>query len=153
MLTWTRYQAQLTELEIKRNHVHSWYFSKANDINQVHTDDRGTREQELNKARHRRDNHLAALKMEEKTYAGPVESEWMLLVRTLKEEMARTLESGAHELLWKMTAAAGDGKRGFDINRALEEIVKTAMPSIIKQPLQRYAEAIVKTTEKVGGQF
>ena len=91
--------------------------------------------------------------MEEKTYAGPVESEWMLLVRMLKEEMARTLESGAHELLWKMTAAAGDGKRGFDINRALEEIVKTAMPSIIKQPLQRYAEAIVKTTEKVGGQF
>ena len=91
--------------------------------------------------------------MEEKKYAGSADVEWMLLVQMLTEEMARTLESGVHELLWKMTAAAGDGNRGFDINRALEEIVKTAIPSIIKRPLQQYAEAIVKATEKVGGLF
>ena len=91
--------------------------------------------------------------MDEKKYAGLAEFEWVLLVRTLTEEMARTLESGVHELLWKMTAAAGDGKRGFDINRALEEIVKTAMPSIIERPLRRYADSIVKAAEKVGGLF
>ena len=91
--------------------------------------------------------------MDEKKYAGFVNIELMLLARTLGEEMVRTLETGAHELLWKMTAAAGDGRRGFDINRALEEIVKTAMPSIIERQLQRYAEAIMKATEKVGGLF
>lgn len=91
--------------------------------------------------------------MEEKKYTELAEFEWMLLVRTLTEEMTRTLESGVHELLWKMTVAAGDGKRGFDINRALEEIVKAAMPSIIERPLQRYAESIVKATEKVSGLF
>ncbi len=101
----------------------------------------------------RRDNNLAPLKVDEKKCAGLAEFEWMLLVRMLTEEMARTLESGVHELLWKMTAAAGDGKRGFDIKTALEEIVKTAMPSIIERPLQRYAESIVKATEKVGGLF
>jgi hypothetical protein len=74
----------------------------------------------------------------------------MLLVRTLREEMVRTLESSVHELLWKMTAAAGDR---FDINRALEEIVKTAIPSIIERPLQQRAEAIMKAAEKVGGLF
>jgi len=108
---------------------------------------------ELSKAQLRRDDNLATLKVDEKKYAGLAEIEWMLLVRTLTEEMARTLESGVHELLWKMTTAAGDGKRGFDINHALEEIVKTAMPSIIERPLQRYAESIVKAAEKVGGPF
>lgn len=65
--------------------------------------------------------------------------------------MVRTLENGVHELLWKMTTVAGDGRKGFDINCALQELVRTAMPSIIEGPLQQYAEAIVKATEKVGG--
>jgi hypothetical protein len=72
----------------------------------------------------------------------------------LREEMVRTLEGGVHELLWKMVTVAGEGKReGFNINRALEEVVKTAIPSIVEGPLQRYAEAVVKAAEKVGGLF
>ena len=153
LLTSTRYQARLTELETKQRHVHGWYHSQANNLSQLHAADRETLEKELSKARFRRDDNLAALKVDEKKYAGLAEFEWMLLVRTLAEEMARTLESGVHELLWKMTAASEDGKRGIDINRALEEIVKTAMPSIIERPLQRYAESIVKATQEVGGLF
>lgn len=115
--------------------------------------DHETLEQELNKTRLKRDNILAALKVDEKRYTGLAEVEWGLLVRTLRDEMVRTLESGVHELLWKMSTIAGDGKKGFDINRALEEVVKTAMPRIIEGPLRRYAESIVKATEKVGGLF
>jgi hypothetical protein len=91
--------------------------------------------------------------VDEKRYVGLAEIEWTLLVRTVKDEMVRTLESGVHELLWKMTAVAGDGKRGFDINRALEEVVKSAIPRIIEGPLQRYAGAIMKAAEKVGELF
>jgi len=86
-------------------------------------------------------------------YAGLVEAEWALLVRTLRDEMARVLENAIHELLWKMTAVAGDGRGGFDINRALEEVMKTAMPSIIEGQLQRYVGTIMKAAEKVGGLF
>jgi len=82
-----------------------------------------------------------------------MEAEWALLVRMLREEMARILENATHELLWKMTAVAGDGRGGFNINRALEEVVKTAMPGIIEGQLQRYADTIMKANEKVGGPF
>ena len=93
------------------------------------------------------------LKVDEKKYAGLIEVEWALLVRTLREEMARVLENAVHELLWKMTAAAEDGRGGFDINRALEEVMKTTMPGVIEGLLQRHVVTIMKAAEKVSRLF
>ena len=152
-MTSTRYQARLTEVEIKQRDTHSWYNSRINSLYQLHAGDHETLERELNKARLKRDNTLAALEVDMNKYTGLTDCEWMLLVRMLREEMARTLESGMHELLWKMTTIAEGGEKGFNINRALEEVVKAAIPSIIEGPLRRYAESIMKAAEKVSGLF
>lgn len=153
LLTSTRYQVRLTGVENKQQGVLNWYNLRAKDLSDLHADDRKTLEQELNKTRLKRDNNLAVLKVDEKKYTGLVEVEWALVVRTLREEMARVLENAVHELLWKMTAVSGDGRGGVDINRALEEIVKTAMPSIIEGLLQRYEGTIMKAAEKVSELF